>query len=159
MSKVNSFDAFARSSRRASNFREIQPVLRAIALRNNENITEEHRHRQHEDVPPSEEGVEVERDDSQFPGHMRNLNGQNEQTPLLHKSNERMSDTESRFPLLRSKLNDEAYERVEHMNRQREESRAQQEDDQREPLLIKKIQRGDGTEAEVIVGQSTLPQT
>lgn len=159
MSNVNSFSAFARSARRASNFREVQPVLRAIALGDNENITHEHRHREHEDVPPSEEGVEIERDDSQFPGGMRNLDGSDEQSPLLQKSSNRNADTESGFPLLRSKLKNDSHERVEHMNRQREESRAKQDDDDREPLLVKKIQRSDGTEAEVIIGQSTLPQT
>ena len=45
------------------------------------------------------------------------------------------------------------------MNRQREETRSKQNDDEREALLIKKVQRADGTEAEVIIGQSTLPQT
>lgn len=45
------------------------------------------------------------------------------------------------------------------MNRQREETRAKQKDDEVEALLIKKVRRADGTTAEVIIGQSTLPQT
>ena len=159
MSNKNSTGAFARSILRAANFKDVQPALRAIALDDNENITQEHRHREHEDVPASEEGVEVERDDSQFPGSMRDLGGHDEQSPLLQKSNGGNEDTESGFPLLRSKLKDEAHERVEQMNKQREESRAKQEDNDREPLLIKKVKRSDGTEAEVIIGQSTLPQT
>jgi hypothetical protein len=89
MVNMNSFSAFACSVRRAAPFKEVQPVLRTLQLSDEGEVTEEHRHREHEEVPPVETGmVEEERDDSQFPGQMRNLqNGQqkqpDEQTALL----------------------------------------------------------------------------
>lgn len=127
--RLNSIGAFARSSRRASNFREIVPYLRATLSGDNQ------------------DGIEEQAD--------HQPSSQDERSPLLHKDD----DAEHGEPLLRSKLHDTSRNRVEHMNREREEARSKQDDDEQDALLIKKVRRSDGTQAEVIIGQSTLPQT
>jgi solute carrier family 32 (vesicular inhibitory amino acid transporter) len=162
MASLNSLSAFSRSIRRAAEFKSIQPLLRTVQLGQDEEITEEHRHREHENEPPEDAGPGEERDDSQFPGQMRNVNqgGENEQTPLLSQDKpDGTGDDSTGLTPLSQKLHEYSHHRVQELSRQREESRAQQKDEGREPLLIKKVQRDDGTEAEVIVGQSTLPQT
>ena len=135
MVNLNSFGAFGRSIRRAAAFKEIRPVIRTVQQGNEEEVREDHR--QQEERPPTEEGPEE----------------QNEETPLLNGS------PDKDLPGLGSKLHKHASSRVQDLSQQREESRAKQKDEDQEPLLIKKVQRDDGTEAEVIVGQSTLPQT
>ena len=158
--KMDSFNAFVRSVRRAAAFKDVRPVLRTVALGEDENVTEDHRHREHEEVRPEEAGTEEERDDSQFPSHMRSSENRqqepDEETALL--DNGKSQDGESNTPL-GWKLHKYASGRVEELNNQRDESRAQMKGEEREPLLIKKVKRDDGTEAEVIVGQSTFMQT
>lgn len=142
----NSFAAFVRSVRRASQFANPRPRLRRIILGRNEgeDITEDHRH-----LP--------EDDDVQGLHHRASAD---ESTPLLDNDGPAVeSDAEAEFAPLRSKLDRRAFDRVEELQRKRDSTRAQLKGDEREPLLITKVQRDDGTVAEVIIGQSTLPQT
>lgn len=144
MENVNSLGAYIRSITRASGFRDMRPRLRQILLGEDEEVTEEHRHLGH---------------------HAEGQSGSNqstadERTPLV--TNGRGSDgddNESGLEPLQSRVTGPSQDRVQRLAKQREETRAQMKDDQREPLLVTKVQRDDGTEAEVIVGQSTLPQT
>jgi len=137
MSDGSSLGEFLRSIRRASNFRDINPLLRATGLQDGDTDAEA-----------------SAADETSGDG------GANERTPLVRdSSNGHGHDTETGKPHLRSKLEDQASGRVEEMNRQREETREKQNEDEREPLMTKTVKRSDGTEAEVIVGQSTLPQT
>lgn len=137
MSDGSSLGEFLRSIRRASNFRDINPLLRASGLQD----------------------ADADGEASAADGVSGNGRA-DERTPLVqNSSDERGHDTETGKPHLRSKLEDQASGRVEEMNRQREETREKQNEDEREPLMTKTVKRSDGTEAEVIVGQSTLPQT
>lgn len=135
------FLGFARSLRRASQFANPRPKLRRIFLAPDEesDIDETHRH-----LPEQ--------------GHDSH-DAPNESTPLLNDDIAVESDAEADFAPLRSKLTPKALSRVEAMQQKRDETRAQMKGDEREPLLITKVQRDDGTEAEVIIGQSTLSQT
>ncbi|KAI7474367.1 vacuolar amino acid transporter-like protein 1 [Hortaea werneckii] len=191
MANLNSLEAFTRSIRRAANFRSLQPIIPTRLLNDEEQqqqqqqqITPTHRHRQHEEVPVEQQTDEAaaERDDSQFPGKMRDLHdhsdqdvqaGHSEESPLLGANNGKTQPSttdESGFVPLRSKLNDPARRRVQELSQARENSRAaeQKKDDhggkdhqeEREPLLVQRILRDDdGTWTEIILGQSTLPQT
>ncbi|KAI7357428.1 vacuolar amino acid transporter-like protein 1 [Hortaea werneckii] len=185
MANLNSLGAFTRSIRRAANFKSLQPIIPTRLLddeEHQEQVTPTHRHRQHEEVPVEQQTDEAaaERDDSQFPGKMRDLRdpnnhddpaGQSEESPLLGHNNGKTqpSTAESGYVPLQIKLNDPARQRVQELSQAREDSRAaeQKGDDdeggnnqEREPMLVQKILRDDdGTWTEIMLGQSTLPQT
>ncbi|RMZ01391.1 hypothetical protein D0860_07634 [Hortaea werneckii] len=188
MANLNSLEAFTRSIRRAANFKSLQPIIPTRLLGDEEQqqqVTQTHRHRQHEEVPIEQQTDEAaaERDDSQFPGKMRDLRdhnnpadqaGQSEESPLLGHNNRKPqpSTTETDFVPLQIKLNDPARKRVQELSQAREDSRAAEQkkdadgddgggndQDEREPMLVQKILRDDGTWTEIMLGQSTLPQT
>ncbi|RMY54206.1 hypothetical protein D0863_13702 [Hortaea werneckii] len=185
MANLNSLEAFTRSIRRATNFKSLQPIIPTRLLDDEEQqqqqVTPTHRHRQHEEVPIEQQTDEAaaERDDTQFPGKMRDLHdhnneidaaGQSEEAPLLDHNNGKLqpSTTESGFVPLQIKLNDPARKRVQELSQAREDSRAAEQkkddggndrSDEREPMLVHKILRDDGTWTEIMLGQSTLPQT
>lgn len=145
---LNSIGAFSRSSRRASNFREILPALHATISADDQDGIDD---REYGNVGYNRHSQQ--RDN-------RQPSVANEQSHLLYKSNSQNdNDAEDGCPLLRSKLHGKSWDRVECMNRQREENRSKQDKGEGEALLVKKIRRPDGTQAEVIIGQSTLPQT
>lgn len=160
MDNVNSIGAYVRSITRAAGFRDMRPRLRQVLLGENEEVTEGHRHlHHHEDDSLS---PETSRQDSNNTSYQDAADpGQHfadEQTPLIE--NGKPADDEStELAPLHSHLSGNAMQRVEQLAAQREESGAQTKDGGREPLLVTKVHRSDGTEAEVIVGQSTLPQT
>ena len=157
---MNSLSAFARSVRRAAAFKEVQPVLQTVAHGEDEyEAAERHEHHQNEQSRQSGTGV-GEQHDTQSSGQMHDDgNGQqpDEESALLGDGKDQKND--NGLTPLGWKLQKHAYGRVEQMSQQREESRSKTKDEDKEPLLIKKFQRNDGTEAEVIIGQSTLPQT
>ena len=154
-----------RSITRAAGFRDMRPRLRKILLGEDEEVTAEHRHLHHQEEDASLDG-ESDGDQSVLPNHrqrasMRSDHDINEHTPLMgdRRTSHASNDGFARAEPLRSKVHGASLARIEELARQRDETRAQTKDDQREPLLIAKVRREDGTEAEVIVGQSTLPQT
>ena len=155
-----------RSITRAAGFRDMRPSLRQVLLGEDEEVTAEHRHLHHHD-----EDANLGGETGDDPNLLLN-DGQgasmssdyfaDERSPLVgedrrasHTSNVEFAQLEP----LRSKVQGAPLERIEELARKRDETRAQTKDAQREPLLVAKVRRDDGTEAEVIVGQSTLPQT
>ncbi|EMD00301.1 hypothetical protein BAUCODRAFT_63649 [Baudoinia panamericana UAMH 10762] len=161
MANLNSLEGFLRSIRRAANSAGLQPALRTVVLRDGEHVTEEHRHREHEDRPPTDGGVEEERDNTQLSSQPRKLHHSepppDDVSPLVQQ--DQPGHQHGGFEPLHTKLHEVSRNRVMQLSQRRKESRAQQKDEEREPLLTKQIRREDGTEGEVIVGQSTLPQT
>lgn len=167
MEDVNSLSAYIRSITRAAGFNDLRPRIRQVILGDDEEVTAEHRHLNHHEEDRSESQHDEpdghpasgEENTSQRP------EGSDERTPLIRTGkpivhhNEHSSPANGLAPL-RSKVQGKSQARIEALARQREETKAQQgKDSDQEPLLITKVQREDGTEAEVIVGQSTLPQT
>lgn len=146
MADENSIGAYIRYITRASGFNDLRPRLRQVLLGEDEEITDEHRHRHHHHTS-SDTGHEI--------GH----GTANEQTPLLTNGDVLHGEDDTSLEPLQSHVSGPSHDRVQELARQRNESRAQLKDGDREPLLITKVRRDDGTEAEVIVGQSTLPQT
>lgn len=147
MSNPNSLGAYIRSITRASGFRDMRPRLRQILLGEDEEVTDEHRHLGHHAENHNQAGNAHSTPD--------------ERTPLVaHGGGGDGSDNESSgLEPLQNMVTGTSQDRVKELTRQREETRAKMKDDGREALLITKVQRDDGTEAEVIVGQSSLPQT
>jgi solute carrier family 32 (vesicular inhibitory amino acid transporter) len=164
MENVNGLAAYVRSITRAAGFRDLRPRLRQVLLGEDEEVTAEHRHLNHHETNERSDGHAGR---EQSPSSFENTDGQqsnrhpSEQTPLLNdrSHSNASSDGFAELAPLRSKVHGSSSDRIEELARQRDETRAQMKDDEREPLLITKVRRDDGTEAEVIVGQSTLPQT
>lgn len=160
MESVNSFSSSVHSIIRAAGFRDLRPRLRQVLLGDSEEITAEHRHLNHHD---SDGTGNIEAEDSgphnsESEGRNQRDRHASESTSLI--DDRRFSDaSNSGFAPLRMAVSGGSLHRIEELARQRDENRAQMKDDEREPLLITKVRRDDGTEAEVIVGQSTLPQT
>ena len=156
------FSAFLHSITRAAGFKDMSPRLRQIVLGQDEEVTEEHRHLHHESES-SQSHVQYEwaqrYSHPTEPGS--NSTAVDESTALLgNGQNHDNEDNESmEFTPLQSKVSGTSQSRVQQLAQQREETRAQMKDGEREPLLVTRVKRDDGTEAEVIVGQSTLPQT
>ena len=166
MENVNSLGAYLRSIVRTAGFRNLQPSIRQVLQGSDEESTEEHGHpHHHEDGDHSHRGQEAVTHDSRGSGHLQQSEeepAQNERTPLIGngKSHQHDIGRASRdFSPLRSRLVETSQQRVHQLQEQRDECRSQQKSDGQEPLLVTRIHRDDGTVAEVIVGQSTLPQT
>ena len=154
-----------RSITRAAGFRDMRPRLRQVLLGEDEEVTVEHRHLHHHEEDAIVNGESGEHQ-TLLPNHrqgasMSSDHHADERSPLTE--NRRASHTSNvefaQLEPLRSKVQGAPLERIEELARQRDDTRAQTKDAQREPLLVAKVRRDDGTEAEVIVGQSTLPQT
>ena len=60
---------------------------------------------------------------------------------------------------LTSRVNDSSMRHAGELFRQQQIAGAQEPDKEREPLLVKRVEREDGKVVNVVVGQSTLPQT
>lgn len=164
MTDPASWSAYMRSVIRTAGFRDMRPRVRQVLLGDNEEVTEEHRHLNHHEGDSGSEGEEEAFGAANVERHHdvgTDNASANEQTPLLNngKSNRTNEAVSSGRDPLQERLASTAKSRVEQLAQQRDEARAQMKDDEREPLLVAKVHRDDGTEAEVIVGQSTLPQT
>lgn len=82
----------------------------------------------------------------------------NETTPLLANGNADLEQLPSEPPVpLQHTLSAASKSRVQQLAAQRDATRSQLKDAAGEPISV--VQRPDGTEAEVIIGASTLPQT
>ena len=148
MASDNSLSAYARSIIRNADFRDMRPRLRRVLGADKM------------DEPGSPYDGEGTASASGRPNHP------DENSPLLPNSKStapptHIEDTTTAEPIpLQHTLSSTAQTRVQRLAQQRDETRAQLKDDSsREPLYITTVRRPDGTEAEVIVGASTLPQT
>ena len=118
---------------------------RIFRLGDDEEVTEEHRHLGHHE----DHGDEGESSTA------------NEHTPLVANGSAHAEDDEESTDLepLHERVTGASQDRVKDLALQREETRSKMKDSERDALLVTKVRRDDGTEAEVIVGQSTQPQT
>ena len=150
MKNINSFSAFARSIQRATGYSDLRPRLRQVLLGEDPETTDD-------------DDRDAVQEPQSLPGQSGSANGEqsaHENTPLLDNGkNQDLENLERTLTPLRSTLDDPSLVRVQTLTKQRDESRAQMKDDEREPLYITRVHREDGTVADVIVGQSTLPQT
>lgn len=170
---VNSLDNFARSWQRASLFPEIAPQRRgSVVIQDDESETVPRD--EEETVAPHKsllrQQLESSPDQNREPAVVEDPASREElssvNTRLL--GNEVFSHTLPGTPLGRtpsasygtwsSRLNDESRRHVAELFTEHEAG-SKEPDKETEPLLVKQVQRDDGTKAHMIVGQSTLPQT
>lgn len=142
MTRNNSFSAYARSVIRNADFRDMRPRLRQALGGGDEEQT----------TGPTDRAQLRNEDPSNA------QSATNEFSPLLGSSKPAASHHEATVPLQHT-LSGTAQARVEQLAQQREETRSRTKYSEREPLYTTTVSRPDGTTAEVIVGESTLPQT
>lgn len=159
----NALPSYLRSIRRASTFRNLQPRLRRIVLGSNEEVSHEHGHTNYHESENESNGPEHEI------GH----GTADEETHLISSDGHRsssISSSNSTFDPLHTHVSGSSSSRLQHLASQREtsaqkqnpSSSGQNQNQNQDPnaLLTTKVRRPDDrTEAEVIPGQSTLPQT
>ncbi len=184
---VNSLDNFARSWQRAAEFREITPDRRSFIVTESDESggenerDEEQGYKSHRSLlqqqieqalTPSEAAIEEE-PEPQEPGP---------KTPLLgdrRPSGKRLRSRDSNeifslapqlaspfagsfggsYGTLSARLNESSRRRATQVYEGQILPGAATTDKEREPVLVKEIEREDGTKTHIIVGQSTLPQT
>jgi len=185
---VNSFDNFARSWQRAAGFYEVAPVRQSFRYTDDEEDggygteatdTTPKGHRSllraaltEEDESPHQDVFE---DDDQPTPTVESMRNREEQ-PLLHNrisnpQDENIFNIEPQLASpfggsygttwgsLASRVNEPSMRHAGRLFRQQQMKGTSEPDKEREPLLVKQIQEDDGKVVNVVVGQSTLPQT
>lgn len=179
---VNSIDNFARSWQRAVGFHEITPARSSFVITESDEAEDGDRPRDEEEGPkhhrsllrqhleqsgaPSDAAIEEEdgEDNARIPERpaeqrfpSEGINDIFSLAPHLASPLSRSYGTS--YGTLSSRINDSAKRHAAKLYKEQQLAGAQEPDKEREPLLVKQIQREDGTKANIVVGQSTLPQT
>lgn len=173
---VNSIDNFARSWQRAAGFHEITPVRRSsVALPDPDDGDQRRESRDEEEADavaptrsllreqiqkygkPSDAVIddggeqsavghprETEADIFSFAPHLA--------SPLAHSYG-------TSYGTLSSRISDTARGHAARLYQEQQLQGAQAGDKDREPLLVRQVEREDGSKTNVVIGQSTLPQT
>lgn len=171
---LNSIDNFARSWQRAAGFHEITPVGKgSIVVPEPDDA--------HNDRPPRDEEENAPpnrsllREQLQKYGSPKN-NGtdQSGEQSAESQPSEAEADIFSFAPhlvsplshsygtsygTLSSRISDTARSHAAKLYQEQQLQGAQAGDKEREPLLVRQVEREDGTKTNIVVGQSTLPQT
>ncbi|QIW98511.1 hypothetical protein AMS68_004029 [Peltaster fructicola] len=186
---VNSIDNFARSWQRAAGFLEIQPVRPSFRYAEGDEVQEEDdEETQSTPKDPrsllreafAQQGRRASdnamADESTATSTRANSMTARERMPLLHERLSTVRD-EGVFTVepslaspfggsygttwgsLSSHVNDSAMRHAGRLFRERQLTKATVDDPDHQPLLVKKIEEDDGRVVNVVVGQSTLPQT
>ena len=162
---VNSIDNFARSWQRASLFPEIAPQRRGSTVMSTDGERES---RDEEEAPHNKSLLRQQLQASQAEGSAI----QDTEDPAVresrHSVTSRLLDPhEDAFPrsygtsygTISSRFNESSRRNAARLFSENQTGRAPLQDKESEPLLIKPVQREDGSQAHMVVGQSTLPQT
>ena len=182
---VNSLESFARSWQRAAGFYEIVPNRSSFVISEQERSNSF----QHNDVeraqpqqksllrqqleeqgtPPEEvlveqssqidESTQLTPEDNSLPPESLHGRGNDIFVHAPHLSSPFASEYGGIYGSLSSNINDSSKRHAAHLYREQQAAGVQQPDKEREPLLVKRVEREDGKFVNVVVGQSTLPQT
>ncbi|KZF21326.1 hypothetical protein L228DRAFT_170585 [Xylona heveae TC161] len=176
---VNSIDNFARSWQRAAGFFEIAPVRRSFASYEDEDEISRSR-RDEEASPVSQRSLireQLEREGRPYDSEVGEMidDGYSEAAgPADHPSAKKTMPSADLFPhigspfagsygtsygTLGSRANEASMRHAAQLWREQQETGRQGFDKEREPLLVKAVEQEDGKVVNVVVGQSTLPQT
>lgn len=147
MAGDNSLSAYVRSVVRNADFRDMRPRLRQALGGDDEE------QRDGRDTRPRGGSVGQSTE-----GRRTSERAPDEASPLLPSSKPTTDHNEIVIPLQHT-LSSTAQTRVHQLAQQRDETRSRLKDSEREPLYTNTVHHPDGTTAEVIVGESTLPQT
>ncbi|KAI9884749.1 MAG: hypothetical protein M1823_003459 [Watsoniomyces obsoletus] len=181
---VNSIENFARSWQRAAGFFEVAPQAPSLVLADDDDVFADPRRSDVEHVPatrsllrdeleaeqgPSEEQAVGERegDEGSIPSHdparRGSKRGENNADEIFriapHLASPFGASYGTSYGSFASHAADHSMAHAGHLWRQQQETGVQQPDKEREPLLVKRVEREDGKVVNVVVGQSTLPQT
>lgn len=181
---VNSIENFARSWQRAAGFHEITPIPRRPVVANDGDDPHSTERGDEEQAKPHKsllrqqfesagghgaaEGA-IEEESANDPGQRegsrpeagRLLNDANNDifSYTAHLATPLGRSFGSSYGTLSSRLNESSRKHAARLFQEQQLTGAQEPDKEREPLLVKQVQNEDGTLMNVIVGQSTLPQT
>ena len=175
---VNSLDNFARSWSRAAAFPEIAPTYRESVIVDDDDepeigsrVPDHETHVPHtslirqqiegypqHDSPLEEASIE----DEDF--ETRERAPLDDTLPSSTQDDSHLSppigyNYGTSYGSVSSRLNGSPMRHAAELFRERHGSISRDQDKEIEPLLVKQVQREDGTKAEVVIGQSTLPQT
>jgi solute carrier family 32 (vesicular inhibitory amino acid transporter) len=181
---VNSIDNFARSWQRAAGFHEITPVRRSSVVVHDADepdraaIGDEEQHRPHRSLLRQQfesaggHGTvddAVEEAPSDDPGRREGsrpvdgrLSGDANNdlfSHAAHLASPLGASFGTSYGTLASRINESSRRHAARLFQEQQLTGAQEPDKEREPLLVKQVENEDGTLMNVIVGQSTLPQT
>lgn len=181
---VNSIENFARSWQRAAGFHEITPVRRSSVVENDEEEAGSAEIRDEEQARPRKSllrqqfesaggyavlGAAVEEQPTSDPGHRegsRPVEGRlsndihnDVYSHASHLATPLGRSFGTSYGTVSSRINESSRKHVARLFQEQQLTGAQALDKDKEPLLIKQVENEDGTLVNVIVGQSTLPQT
>ncbi len=181
---VNSIENFARSWQRAAGFFEVAPQAPSLVLADEDDVFADHQRSDVEHIPAtrsllrdqlvahgsSEDNAVADRDgDEEGPmpshgparrGSKVGGGGADEIFRLApHLASPFGASYGTSYGSFASHAADHSMAHAGHLWRQQQETGVQQPDKEREPLLVKRVEREDGKVVNVVVGQSTLPQT
>ncbi|KAF2206365.1 hypothetical protein CERZMDRAFT_72227 [Cercospora zeae-maydis SCOH1-5] len=181
---VNSIGNFARSWQRAVGFHEVTPVRQSFVYARDD-ADEDGEDQEYETTPTAPQShrsllrQQLEQRDGRAVDNAATgaSTTATEDQPLLQKINSRTPADESVFMIepqlaspfggsygstwgsLSSRVNESSMRHAGRLFRQQQLRGSMMPDKEREPLMVKKVQEDDGKVVQVIVGQSTLPQT
>ncbi len=181
---VNSIDNFARSWQRAAGFHEITPVRGSSVVANDVDEAESAETGDEEQARPHKSllrqqfesagghgaaDVAIEDEPAKDPGqregsrplHGRLSSDANDDifSYSAHLATPLGRSFGTSYGTLSSRINESSRKHAARLFQEQQMTGAQEPDKEREPLLVKQVENEDGTLINVIVGQSTLPQT
>lgn len=179
---VNSIDNFARSWQRAAGFHEITPVQRSPATAgeaDGSQVGDEERARPHKSLlrqqlestgDHGEVGTAIEQQSADDAGRREGSRPVGGRLPSDANAEIFSHTTQMATPLSRSsfgtsygtlssRINESSRRHAARLFQEQQLTGAQEPDKDRQPLLVKQVENEDGTRMNVIVGQSTMPQT
>ena len=183
---VNSLENFARSWQRAAGFHEIVPSRSSFVSSDQEERSGSFRHHDVDRTQPQQKSLLRQQLEEQGTPPERAVIDENSQidesTQLISEGNSLPSESlhgrgndifahaphlaspfaseySGIYGSLSSNINDSSKRHAAHLYQKQQVTGVQQPDKEREPLLVKRVEREDGSSVNVVVGQSTLPQT
>ena len=180
---VNSIDNFARSWQRAAGFHEITPVRQESFTVAESDETDDDRRigdeeqgarlprsllgqqlRQHGRPPEvaideDQEGSAANRERQTSVARRLPSEGTDIFSLAPHLASPLSHSYGTSYGSLSSRVSDSARMHAARLYQEQQVTGAQPGDKERQPLLMKQVEREDGTKTQVVIGQSTLPQT
>ena len=182
---VNSIDSFARSWQRAAGFVEIRTKRPSFVFSDDGEVEHEYRRRAEAHGPHERRSLLREQLQSQDSPDMAvepgdedaSGNEADDEAPAEYPSKHRVSGTNdvrynrvslappfdpesgNSYGSISSMVNESSMRHANQLWREQQLAGAQEPDKEREPLFVKTVEREDGKLVNVVVGQSTLPQT
>ena len=170
---VNSIENFARSWQRAAGFYEITPSHHSVVVSEDADASSgDFRRTDEEHAGPQASLLRA-----QLESHSRHEEAVDDRTPESEGADHKVTETNhllaaaphlasqfsasygTSYGSLASRVNESSMRHAGRLFREQQRVGSQEPDQDRVPLLVKRVEREDGKVINVVVGQSTLPQT